>query len=150
METLERNGYRASLLSEEQFDQFWPPIEEMLDLLPHTWEDLTKASIFERAHNGSLQVWGVGDENIRMVLFSQIARYSNGSVLQVIWGAGEGKLYESAGDAVEAALEYFAKTQFCKRIDVIGRDGWEKILRKRGFKRAAVVLSRRVIHEGMQ
>lgn len=148
---LERNGFRAALLTEDQFDLFWPKIEEMLDLLPHTWEDLTKTEIIVRAHDGTLQVWGVGDkETFRMVLFTQVAAYSAGRVLQIIWGAGQGGLHEVAGDAVDAALEYYAKTQACKRIDIIGRLGWERVLHRRGFKCSAVVLSRKIIHGGMQ
>lgn len=150
METLKRNGYFASLLSEAQFQKLWPQIEGSMDLIPHTWEDLTKESVVYRALNRSLQVWGVGDELIEMVLFTQLAHYATGSVLQVIWGAGEGKIYEKAGDAVDASLEYFAITQECKRIDIIGRGGWERILKPRGFKRAAVVLSRNVVHKRMQ
>lgn len=150
MDGLERNGFSTLLLSPEQFDHFWRPIEIMMDKIPKTWEDLTKESVVARAHDGSLQVWVVGDEDIRMVLFTQVAHFAAGSALQIIWGAGEGRIFEIAGDSVDATMEYYAKAQFCKRIDVIGRGGWEKVLSGRGFKRASIVLSRKVIHEGMQ
>lgn len=150
MHPLERNGFRTSQLSPEQFDHFWPDIEGMLDKVPHTWEDYTKDEIVCGAHNGSLQVWAVGNEDIRMVLFSRIANFSTGASLQIIWGAGEGRIFELAGDSVDATMEYYAKTQFCKRIDIIGRGGWEKALVGRGFKRASVVLSRKVVHGGLQ
>lgn len=145
------DGYKAELLSWDQFEQFWPGISEMMDKIPHTWEDLTKESIYARTENSSLQVWGVGcGDALLMVLFSQIAVFASGRALQIIWGAGQGRVFESAGDVVDAAMESFAKDQHCSRIDVIGRGGWEKVLAKRGFKRSAVVLSRRVVHGGMQ
>lgn len=150
METLERNGYRTALLTEEEFKEFWPAIEKTLDKIPETWEDLTKDDIYQGVCYGNLQMWAVGEPGVaEMVLMTQIARYSAGSVLEIIWGAGEGKIFEKAGDSVDATMEYFAKTQHCKRIDVIGRGGWEKILMRRGFKRISVRISRNVIHNGM-
>lgn len=142
--------WRVELLEGEEFLKHWPQIAEVMDRIPHTWEDLTKDSVEARALNGSLQVWGIGDEAIRMVLFTQIATYASGRVLQIIWAAGTGKVFEPAASCVEHVMESFAKMQECHRIDVIGRFGWEKILGKHGFKKCAVVLSKRVIHQGMQ
>lgn len=148
---LARNGFHCSLLQPHQFDHYWASIEGMMDRVPHTWQDITKSEVIARVHGDSLQVWGVNDdEAIVMVLFTQIAVYSTGRVLQVIWGAGQGSIFEIAGDAVDASFEWFAKTRECHRIDVIGRGGWEKVLRDRGFTRSAVVLSRPVIHRGLQ
>jgi hypothetical protein len=140
----------VGLLTNDEFEHYWPEIEKMLDALPHTWIDMTKDSIVSRVFNGSLQVWVMGERGIQMILFTQIAVFPRGSALQIIWCAGEGLDYEKAGPGVEAALEFFAKTQGCKRIDVIGRPGWEKVLASWGFRRTEIVLSRPVADESLQ
>lgn len=143
--------FSIELLSPEKFMQFWPQIEGMLDLVPHTWEDLTKESIYYRGANRGLQVWAVAeDETAKMVLFTQVATFPTGDNLEIIWCGGQGGFHKVAGDVVDAGIEKFAKMSLCKRIDVIGRFGWEAELKDRGFKRTAVVLSRRVVHRGMQ
>lgn len=142
--------WRVELLEDENFLKFWPGIAEEMDKIPHTWEDLTKESIETRALNGTIQVWGIGDDVIRMILFTQIAIYPTGKVLEIFWAFGEGKLWEPAAACVDYTINEFAKMQGCKRIDIIGRGGWEKVLAPHGFKKCAIVLSKRVIHQGMQ
>lgn len=142
--------WSVELLEDDAFLKYWPHIEEMMDLVPETCEDISKASAHARAMNGSLQVWAIGDAKaIRMVIYTQIATFTSGNVLQIIWGAGQGKVWEEAAPVVEATLETYAKLANCHRIDAIGRPGWEKILGKYGFEKSAVILSRRVVHRGM-
>ena len=150
MEVWEKSGFSAGLLSVEEFDHFWPDIEKMMDLVPHTWPDLTKESIVNQVLEGKMQVWGVGDTAIKMVLFTQVATFPARRVLQIFWGAGQGRIFEKAGDSVESVMEYFARSQGCTRIDVIGREGWERILAPRGFKRTSIILSREIVRSGMQ
>jgi hypothetical protein len=145
----EVKGYRAALFDHNTFIHFWPQIQAMMDRVPASWEHLTKDEVEFRVLNDTIQVWGVADEAIRMVLFTQVAVHATGKALQLIWSAGEGQLEEKI-DALETALEHFAKKQGCKEIDVIGRFGWERHLLKKGFKRTAVILTRKIIHEGMQ
>lgn len=143
--------WRMELLEGEHFLKHWPSIRQMMNLIPHTWPDITQDSVEHRALGGQLQVWGVGGEDaINMVLFSQITVYSSGRVLEIFWGAGTGNIHLMAGDVVDYTLDEFAKIQECHRIDIVGREGWERILKPRGFKRTAIVLSRPVIHRGMQ
>lgn len=150
MEVQDIRGYKARLLSEFEFMEFWPEIRDMMDRIPHTWADhLTKESVYDRALNGTLQVWGVGAVDVEMVLFTQVARFAAGSSLQIIWGAGEAQLGKKI-EILDDALTYFAKTQECHRIEIIGRAGWEKLMSPLGFKKVAVVLSRNVVHRGMQ
>src|SRR3990167_4944348 len=87
-----KTGLEVQLLSGEAFLYYWPKISEMWDSLPHTWGNLTKDSIFARALSDSIQVWGVGGHEHRMILFTQIACHASGRVLEIIWAAGEGML----------------------------------------------------------
>jgi hypothetical protein len=144
--------YSIELLTQEQVEKFWPEIEKMLDQIPHTWaEDHTKEELFSRAMSYGLQVWAIGKApECNSVVFSQICIFSTGRNLELFWGAGEGKWHLTCGELFNAAIEKFAKAAECKRIDIVGREGWQKILKEHGFTKTAVVLSRRVVHSGMQ
>lgn len=143
-------GFRMSKMPEEEIETHWKSIEQMMRALPRTIPDWTPESLYKRALCGEVQIWGVGDESkVLMVLLTQIAIFPAGKVLEVFWCAGQG-VYEEAQELVDTTFDLFAKKENCRRIDIIGRDGWEKVLRSRGFKRTAVVWSRPVIHEGMQ
>jgi len=143
---------RVSLLEGDEFMRFWPDIAQMMDSCPETWEQFTtKEAVEEGALQGYLQVWGIGDEEeIRMVAITQVAVFPSTRVLQIVWAAGRGKVFDFAGDVVEYTLDYFAKTQRCSRIDAIGREGWIGPLKKHGFKKASVIMSRPVVHKGVQ
>lgn len=147
--TLEGSSIRAVLLSHEEFDRWWPDIQRVMDTVPHTWEHHTKEEIYFRAMNDTLQVWAVGDAAIKMILFTQVASFATKNVLQVIWASGLGELEEKI-DAIAAALEYFAKLNRCSEVDVIGRPGWGKVLKRLGFKRTAEVFTMKILHGGLQ
>lgn len=148
----EGGEYRAGILEWEDFERFWPDISDMMDRVPQTWATLTKESVCARTKSGSLQVWGIGCGNeVKMIIFSQIACFDAYKALQVIWGAGEGGIERPSLDVLDEGLKFFAKTQLCRKIDIIGRAGWERILADRGFKRSSITLSREVDYaEGKQ
>lgn len=122
---------------------YWPQIVGLLKSLPHTWRIYTVDSLHNRILAGDIQVWVVGKEDIRQVVFTQIANYPATRILEIIWGAGTGFI-EEAIPALDATLERFAALQECDEIAIIGRRGWVKPLRKLGFSETSVVLSRPV------
>lgn len=145
----EKNGFEMELLGQEKFAHYWPAIEAMMKLVPHTWQDhLTFESTYARAMNESLQVWAIGAEQIKLVLFTQIAMHPAARHFEIIWACGSGALRE-ATEVVDATFERFAQKSGCAFIDIIGREGWERYLSPRGFKKIAVVLSRPVRQKGL-
>jgi hypothetical protein len=135
---------QVELLSVEKFVHYWPMIGRQLDFVPHMWALWwTKESLYEGVCAERFQCWGVGTANtITAVMFSQVALYPANSVLQVILAFGEG--LTDAVDEVEAALERYCKVRGVDVCEITGRPGWEPLLRKKGFGRKSVVMSKRL------
>jgi hypothetical protein len=139
-----QTGWEMQLLPYSHIQHYWPHIEDMLKRVPQTWQDHTLESLHDRALAGTMQVWGLGPkECIRVVVFTQVVNFPATRVLEVIWMAGEGGLLYGL-DVADAVVEDFARTQHCSRIDLYGREGWEKIAKSHGYRKLAVVLSRPV------
>ena len=151
MEVHSSSGWFAGMLTDGEFEHYWPEIEKMMDLVPHTWEEfLTKDSLVERVLSKNIQVWVVGEDAVQSVMLTQVATYVTGPILQVIWGAGVGMMDQHSKEVIDATMDYFAHSQGCRMIDVIGRCGWEKVLKDWGFERKAVIMSRPVRAREMQ
>lgn len=139
------NGVKTGLMPTELLDLFWPNIEVMLDRLPHTWEGWTKQSLYEAAAAGNIQVWICAkDGQVRFVVFTKIALYPAFRSLEAFWGAGIGML-PHAGPTLEAVLEEFAAAHHCAFFDIVGRQGWEKVVAEWGFRRYATIFRRPVL-----
>jgi hypothetical protein len=139
-----KTGYQVELLEGEKFERFWPHIANMMQKVPHTWENFTLDSVYQRAKRSNLQVWagGVG-RKATLIFFTQIAIHATGKNLEVFWGCGEGGL-DKGLDVLDAAMDNFAQVQGCRDILVIGRPGWEKRFAPYGFKKVSITLSRPV------
>lgn len=134
----------------DKIEAFWPSIASDLDKMPHLWSDYyTKEALFELASTKHIQVWGIGRVDAEMILFTQIGVYPAGNILEIFLAFGE-DVYKAAGDVVDYTLEEFAKLTGCNRMNVVGRFGWERELKGRGFQKTSIVLSRKVVHRGMQ
>lgn len=143
-------GLEICMLTEPSIERYWHSIEAMMRQVPKSLGDWTPESLYRRALSGGVQVWSVGDnQRILMVLLTQIAIFPQRRVLEIFWAAGQG-LFVDAQELIDATMDLFAKKENCSRIDVIGRDGWDRVLKERGFKRSAIIWSRSVVHEGMQ
>lgn len=132
------------LLEPHEFQLWWSDISDALDQIPHTWEHrYTKKAIKDRVLQGQLQVWFIGaDETVKMFLFTQIASWPSGDRLEVVFACG--REIDETLPIIDATMERFAQVNNCKSIDIIGRKGWERKLRSRGFRPQQVVLSRPV------
>lgn len=85
-----------------------------------------------------LQLWVCGEGEI--MLLSCFVTYPQTRVFQVSWCAGEGLKYYL--DDIIISMVRFAASHHIKRLEVIGRKGWEKIFAKHNFKFRQVVLVR--------
>lgn len=123
--------------SPEEFQVFWPGIEDMLDKLPHTWRHWTKEWIYSSALSNVIQVWGIGPlPRAVFIFFTQINIYPSMRVLCVTWGAGH--FDKKMLPLMHATLVNYAKLNDCSEISVTGRRGWEPLLRVVGMKREQV------------
>lgn len=124
----------------DEFLNFWPGIEQMLDAVPHTWKHWTKDYIVSAVQDNAMQVWGIGPPpDAVLIFFTQIGVYPADKVLHIVWGAGN---FEAAMlPTLEAALVNFAQEAGCTSIEIRGRPGWDPHFKSIGMKREYVTWS---------
>lgn len=93
---------------------------------------LTLEDFKERVLTGYMQLW-VGEGYAAV---TEVLNYPSNRVVLVHLGGGELEaLIEADGE-----LEKFARIVGATGIEIIGREGWVRALRDRGYKKAAVHL----------
>ena len=78
------------------------------------------------------------------MFFTQVCMYPVGRVLTVPLGFG--KFDPQMLPLLDATLTQYAQIQDCGSIEIRGRLGWEKHFHPIGFKREAMVMTRRVVN----
>lgn len=124
---------------DEMWDKLWPFIQRAS--VYAAFAPLDEEIVRDRVANGLQQLWYVVDDEHSIV----------GAFLTEIYGDLSGKTLELGAiggndlDKWLHHLDYVMKwghNQGCERVVLVGRDGWERLLSKYGFKKRAVVLER--------
>lgn len=137
VETSGKARFALTKFTWEEFEIFWPGIEEMLDSVPHTWKYWTKDYIRSAVEMGSIDVWGIGPPpKAVLIFFTQIGVYPARRVLLVPWGAGS--FEPGMLGLLEATLTQYAQAAGCDSIEVRGRAGWDPHFKRIGMKREFV------------
>ena len=135
--------YALTQFTVEEFQKFWPNIEEMLDKLPHTWRHWTKDQMYNSVVNEMSQVWGIGPPpKATLILMTSINVYPAMRVMTVIWCAGT--FDDEMIPLVDATFTNWARMNDCAEIEVRGRLGWESKLKQVGFKHEAAIWTKKV------
>jgi hypothetical protein len=125
----------------------WSEMSKQLGFVKHIWEThYTLDSMKEAILANVWQAWGFGPQGvIRVTVFTQIIHYPAGIVLTIPIAFGNS--LDALLPVMEATFERFAQANECSYCEIFGRPGWERKLD--GFKRAAVVLRRKVVRTGV-
>lgn len=131
---------------QEQLAHYWPHIANALARVPHIWENHhTLESLHNDAIEGRIQVWGVGSKSRwDMILFTDVWKEANTGIATMRIFLAVGKGIDDYLDLIDAQLDRFAAKVGCDFVEIIGRDGWARLLKKIGFRQEAVILRRRV------
>lgn len=116
-----------------EFDRCWPWLESALR---HGGDRHTRETIWQGIVTGQFQFWPAE----RAAGVSHVIVYPTGNVLR-IWLVG-GELDEVL--AAEPAIGAWAKAVGCVDMEIVGRQGWVKVLQPLGYTPGAVVLKRRL------
>lgn len=113
---------------------YWPQIEQALDATKELWYPAySKDEILERLITEHMQAWAVAHGDVLTICFlTQIVNTRTSRLFQVFWMYGEGMI--EALPLLDLALDDFAATFGCDTIEVVGRKGFDRLLRPRGFE----------------
>jgi hypothetical protein len=120
---------QVCLLTKEQVAQFWPEIEPRLDSTPLLLDFFTKEDIMTAVFKNEMQVWTAGND---LILITQVLTRSI-RVLQIVWAHGNG--IQEHWTELKDKFNTFGWMTGCKKIEVLGRQGWTRRFRKElGFE----------------
>lgn len=128
----------------EQLDMAWPLIAPSLErALSYSLGEMTLRQVYEGIRDRSFQLWALGSDDtvdlgvcVTQVVTSPVTRY-----LEVLLCAGSE--LDSWIEYVDV-LEQFAASNGCDFVKVHGRPGWERKLKKFGFEKKYVILTKPV------
>jgi hypothetical protein len=141
---------KVELMDIVRIEHYWPQIKEALQRVePEHLRGITSSWLLGKALANEIQIWGVGDEErIDLLLLTSLNQELSGEkVLRVVLLFGQ-LLDEHLFEGLKG-VHCLAKHEGCARIEVHGRRGWERKLRKFGYTLTSVVLECPVIHEGV-
>ena len=111
--------------------------------LEHTDNEISLKDILSDIANQKRQLWIIKHNNRYIAaIVTQIYSYNTGVKIGEITLAG-GKDHYLWDHFTDVVGEWF-KSQGCSLIDIIGRPGWQRLYRDRGFKTAYVQLRKKL------
>ena len=100
-------------------------------------------SVLDDALSGRITVWiVVNKEKISSVFTVRIVDYPSRRALQVELLAGS--KFRQWSKQMFNLMNSYAKSHNCTHLETGGRDGWERLGRKYGFKKAYTIIDREV------
>lgn len=122
-------------------DNLWPTIEHMLERV--TDEKVGVSDVYDFVIDGRWMLWvcQIPDTlEITSVLVTEFIHYPQVCNLRVVFLSGDDEDW-AYGIAV---FEDFARINGCHEVEILGRKGWERVLRDKGFSLNHITLSKRI------
>jgi hypothetical protein len=129
------------LLSWPQFSHYWDQIAACLGTTDFD-QYYSREWLLQSVQGGSVQVWALSDGTIRLVVFTRLYDCPRGKVLQLFWGAGQD--LDRFLDMANETMDRVAGVLQATIIEIIGRRGWVRKMRKYGFETEMYTISRPV------
>lgn len=124
----------------EDVDYYWPLVSSFLEsALEHTDGEIGLQDIRSDIANHDRQLWVIKNDDVYIAaVVTQIYSYNSGKKIGEVTMAG-GSRHDLWDHFTDVVGEWF-KDQGCQFIDIIGRPGWQRLYKERGFRLAYVQL----------
>lgn len=134
-------GNALPLLETGAINNLWPTIENLLTRV--TDEKVGVSDVYDFVIDGRWMLWvcQIPDTlEITSVLVTEFIHYPQVCNLRVVFLSGDDEDW-AYGIAV---FEDFARINGCHEVEILGRKGWERVLRDKGFSLNHITLSKRI------
>lgn len=120
------------MLNKEQLAFYQGKIDECLDADPDIWNLRfgSKEEIWQNVFSDYIQMWAVCDADCIHCVFMTEIISSPKRVLRLFWAYGKGLV--SSFPFVDLIVDRFAGGMGCEDIEIVGRRGWEKVIKANG------------------
>lgn len=130
----------------EMLDSLWPSVEKLLSrCVESSSGEHDLGDMKHRIEGEKCLLLGIINSRSQLhgvVTIERIDYPSGKSVIGITSAAGDG--VESWIDPLWEAIEGIAKDQSCTEVRIIGRPGWARLLRSRGWGHTHTILSKKV------
>lgn len=122
-------------------DHYWPLVAPLLDRVADHKVHVDDMYSFVTDGSWILWVCQIPDtDEITSVIITEFIEYPQVTNLRVIFLSGDDEDW-AYGMSV---FEDFARINQCHDVEVLGRKGWERVLKSRGFKLNHITLSKEI------
>lgn len=136
----------------EELDKVWSMVEkDIKSALAYSGQLTDSDFVYETAKQGKFQVWVIWDKDEKIttnkyygVVVTEIIKRKHGKVCHVYIVTGR---QMSKWQHLISEIEKFAEDKDCKRMELIARPGWQKVLNLFDYKRTHVVLEKEIKQE---
>lgn len=135
-------GNLLPLTSASAIDNLWPDIADKLGRVAD--EKVHVQDVYDFVMDGTWMLWVCQvpeSSEITTVIVTEFIHYPQVTNLRIVFLSGDDEDW-AYGIHV---FEDFARINQCHDIEVLGRKGWERVLRDRGYKLNHITLSKRII-----
>ena len=144
MTNLMKGNVNIQRYSETGVVDAWETLLPLLERGRSAWEEYyTLEDVRKELVEGRLQFWSMDytDEKKPFLGFiTGIETYTQKCALRVVWLGGE--RFAEASKVMFDTIEAWARTLNCKNIEIVGRGGFERLLKPYGYKRTHVILTK--------
>lgn len=134
-----------TLVKVDDVDLVWPVVKPMLQrAIEYNQGDFDTNYVLSRLMDSTMQLFvGYDTKDIIYAAVTEILPYQKLRALRIVLMGG--KDIDSWVDT--KIFERFALSQACERIEIVGRKGWIKKLKSRGYKQTHYIVTKEVTNE---
>lgn len=135
----------VSVANPKSIPMLWPLVSPQIEMaIEHSNKELTLESIYERLESTEMILLTVMEEgNVMAVLTLEKNHYPSGKITLNVTTTGGADMHLWLDKAL-GLCESIADQQGCDEIYIIGRAGWSRVLKDKGFDTVHTVLSKKV------
>ena len=127
--------------SKFEVDKVWPLARDLVQSACETNDSFDAEDIKEFCKQGAMQLWLVVSDfdTVLATVVTEVRNYPNYKVCdaRIVTGQKMKLWIHHLAD-----LEKWAKDQGCKKMELFARPGWEKIMKKKGYKKTHVQIEK--------
>lgn len=132
-------GNLSHIISVQAIDNRWSDISKYLERLVDAKCSLE--DMYNKVVEGEWHLWVATDQDeIYAVAITAFIYYPRSTNLRMIFVSGDGENWPVA----LKVFEHFALVNDCHEVEILGRKGWERVLRDRGYELKSVTLRKRI------
>lgn len=131
---------KVILIPIQDVTSVFPSVEQFIkQAIEHANGETNIQGVFRQLLAGQKQLWVIAQNYVATAAaITEVTNYPTMRVVRIVFLGGDG--LDKWSSKVDETVSQWARIVNAKRVEVIGRKGWERHLKSRGYKPAYVHL----------